>query len=135
MHETWKSLLLCARAGEEHACEDLTRLYRPRILGWLPRPGVPAGDLDDLSQDVLLSAVPHLPSFQHPGRRGALRSWRRPLVGSRTTARRAGPGAPGYLLPAARRAANTLSACCCGPRRPRYGTPATARRSTATNSW
>jgi RNA polymerase sigma-70 factor (ECF subfamily) len=84
MDETRQSLLLRAQAGEEGAWEDLTGLYRPLIVGWLNRQGVPPGDLEDLSQDVLLSVVRHLPAFQHSGRRGAFRSWLRTIVCSRT---------------------------------------------------
>jgi RNA polymerase sigma-70 factor (ECF subfamily) len=85
MHETRQSLLLRAQAGEENAWKDLTELYRPLILAWLNRQGVPAGDLEDLSQEVLLSVVKHLPAFQHSGHRGAFRSWLRTIVCSRTT--------------------------------------------------
>ena len=46
---------------------------------------MPAGDLEDLSQDILLSVVKHLPTFEHSGRRGAFRSWLRTIVCSRTT--------------------------------------------------
>jgi RNA polymerase sigma-70 factor, ECF subfamily len=84
MHETRQSLLLRAQTGEENAWKDLTDLYRPLIIGWLNRQGVPAGDLDDLAQDVLLSVVKHLPQFQHSGRRGAFRAWLRTIVCSRT---------------------------------------------------
>jgi RNA polymerase sigma-70 factor (ECF subfamily) len=84
MDETRQSLLLRARAGEEGAWEDLTGLYRPLIVGWLSRQGVPPGDLEDLGQDVLLSVVRHLPAFQHSGRRGAFRSWLRAIACSRT---------------------------------------------------
>ena len=45
---------------------------------------MPAADLEDLSQDVLLSVVKHLPSFEHSGHRGAFRSWLRTIVCSRT---------------------------------------------------
>jgi RNA polymerase sigma-70 factor, ECF subfamily len=38
----------------------------------------------DLSQDVLLSVVKHLPTVQHSGRRGAFRSWLRTIGCSRT---------------------------------------------------
>src|SRR5262249_34984874 len=41
-------------------------------------------DLEDLSQDILLSVVKHLPAFQHSGRRGAFRCWLRTIVCSRT---------------------------------------------------
>lgn len=84
MNETRQSLLLRAQTGEENAWQDLTGLYRPLILAWLNRQGVPARDLDDLSQDILLSVVKHLPGFEHSGRRGAFRSWLRTIVCSRT---------------------------------------------------
>src|SRR5215468_5215968 len=84
MNETRQSLLFRAQTGEENAWQDLTRLYRPLIIGWLNRQGVPACDLDDLSQDILLSVVKHLPTFQHSGHRGAFRSWLRTIVCSRT---------------------------------------------------
>ena len=85
MHETRQSLLLRAQTGEAGAWKDLTDLYRPLIIGWLNRQGVPAVDLDDLSQDVLLSVVEHLPAFEHSGRPGAFRSWLRTIACRRTT--------------------------------------------------
>jgi RNA polymerase sigma-70 factor (ECF subfamily) len=80
MDDTRQSLLLRAQAGETDAWKDLTDLYRPLILGWLNRQGVPADDLEDLSQQVLLSVVTNLPGFQHPGQRGAFRTWLRTIV-------------------------------------------------------
>jgi len=85
MNETRQSLLLRAQTGEESAWKDLTDLYRPLIIGWLNRQGVPAVDLEDLSQDILLSVVKHLPSFEHSGHRGAFRSWLRTIVCNRTS--------------------------------------------------
>src|SRR6516164_4648291 len=84
MNETRQSLLFRAQSGEADAWKDLTNLYRPLIIGWLNRQGVPAVDLEDLSQDVLLSVVKHLPGFEHSGHRGAFRSWLRTIVCSRT---------------------------------------------------
>jgi RNA polymerase sigma-70 factor (ECF subfamily) len=84
MNETRQSLLLRAQAGETTAWKDLTDLYRPLIFGWLKRQGVPARDLEDLSQEVLLSVLQHLPSFQHSGHRGAFRAWLRTIVCRRT---------------------------------------------------
>ena len=94
MDETRQSLLLRAQTGEENAWKDLSDLYRPLILSWLNRQGVPASDLEDLCQDVLLSVVKHLPNFQHSNRRGAFRSWLRTIVCSRTADywRRIDPG-------------------------------------------
>lgn len=84
MNETRQSLLFRAQAGETDAWNDLTDLYRPLIFGWLNRQGVPASDLEDLSQEVLLSVVKHLSAFQHSGHRGAFRSWLRSIVCTRT---------------------------------------------------
>src|SRR6516165_8752976 len=99
MHETRKSLLVRAKTGQEDAWKDLTDLYRPLIIGWLNRQGVPAGDLEDLTQEVLLSVVKHLPAFQHSGQRGAFRAWLRTIICSRTVdywrSLEAGPQAQG----------------------------------------
>ena len=84
MRDTRKSLLLRAQTGEENAWKDLTDLYRPLIIGWLRRQGVAACDLDDLSQEILLSVVKYLPSFEHSGCPGAFRSWLHTIVCSRT---------------------------------------------------
>jgi RNA polymerase sigma-70 factor, ECF subfamily len=84
MNETRQSLLLRAQTGETEAWRDLTDMYRPLILGWLHRQGVPTRDVEDLSQEVLLSVVKHLPGFEHSGQRGAFRSWLRSIVCSRT---------------------------------------------------
>ena len=84
MDDTRQSLLLRAQIGEESAWKDLTALYRPLIIGWLNRQGVPDRDREDLAQEVLLSVVKHLPSFQHSGQRGAFRSWLRTILCSRT---------------------------------------------------
>jgi RNA polymerase sigma-70 factor (ECF subfamily) len=85
MNETRQSLLQRAQTGETDAWKNLVDLYRPLILAWLNRQGVPARDLEDLCQEVLLSVVKHLPAFQHSGQRGAFRSWLRTIVCSRTT--------------------------------------------------
>ncbi|MFL5340808.1 MAG: RNA polymerase sigma factor [Gemmataceae bacterium] len=83
MDETRHSLLLRAQTGETDSWKGLADLYRPLILGWLNRQGVPACDLEDLGQEVLLTVVKHLPGFQHSGHRGAFRAWLRTIVCSR----------------------------------------------------
>jgi RNA polymerase sigma-70 factor, ECF subfamily len=83
MDETRQSLLIRAQAGETDAWKDLVDLYRPLILSWLNRQGVPPGDLDDLSQEVLLSGVKYLPGYEHSGNRGAFLCWLRTIVCSR----------------------------------------------------
>ena len=77
---TRESLLLRARAGEAGAWQDLCTLYRPLIVGWLRRQSVPAADVDDLVQEILLAVVQGLPGFEHSGRRGAFRSWLRSIA-------------------------------------------------------
>jgi RNA polymerase sigma-70 factor (ECF subfamily) len=85
MDETRQCLLLRAQTGEENAWKGSTDLYRPLIIAWLNLQGVLAADLDDLSQEVLLSVVRVLPGFEHPGNRGAFQSWLRTIACSRTT--------------------------------------------------
>ncbi len=84
MYETRQSLLIRAQAGEADAWKDLLDLYRPLILSWLNRQGVRPGDLEDLTQEVLLSVVKYLPGYEHSGNRGAFRSWLRTIVCRRT---------------------------------------------------
>jgi len=81
---TRQSLLLRAQQGEESAWKDLADLYRPLLLAWLRRQGIPDADADDLIQEILLSLVKYLPSFQHSGQRGAFRSWIRTIASNRT---------------------------------------------------
>jgi RNA polymerase sigma-70 factor (ECF subfamily) len=83
MSVTRQSLLLRAQAGDGGAWKDLTALYRPLIVGWLLRQGVPANEVDDLVQDILLAVVQSLPSFSHSGRPGAFRAWLRTITCNR----------------------------------------------------
>lgn len=80
MNATRQSLLLRAQASDDNAWTDLTALYRPLILGWLHRQGVPPSELDDVCQEVLLTVVKSLPGFRHCGRLGAFRAWLRTIV-------------------------------------------------------
>src|SRR5262245_66232804 len=83
MNDTRPSLLVRAQAGDQGAWQDLTDLYRPLIVGWLRYQAVPASEVDDLVQDILLTVVQNLSSFRHSGRRGAFRSWLRAIAYSR----------------------------------------------------
>jgi RNA polymerase sigma-70 factor, ECF subfamily len=80
---TRDSLLVRAQAGDEAAWKDLTDLYGPLIVGWLRYQAVPANEVDDLVQDILLSVVKNLAGFRHSGRCGAFRSWLRAIAHSR----------------------------------------------------
>src|SRR5262245_46720792 len=77
---TRKSLLFRAKSGDPAAWEALATLCRPLMVSWLRRQGVPAGELDDLVQEVLLRVVRSLPQFDHSGRVGAFRAWLRVIA-------------------------------------------------------
>src|SRR5262245_52060169 len=81
--QTRKSLLVRIRSGEPGAWEVFTTLYRPLMVGWLRRQGVPPSEIDDLVQEILLSVVRSLPQFDHSGRVGAFRAWLRSIACSR----------------------------------------------------
>jgi RNA polymerase sigma-70 factor, ECF subfamily len=80
MELTRHSLLLRARAGDDVAWGDLSRLYRPLICAYLRRQSVPEHELDDLVQEILVSVVRGLPAFEHSGRPGAFRAWLRTIA-------------------------------------------------------
>ena len=83
MSVTRQSLLIRAQAGDEESRNDLAELYRPFIANWLRHQNLPEPDRDDLAQEILVSVVKSLPSFQHPGRPGAFRSWLRAIATNR----------------------------------------------------
>jgi RNA polymerase sigma-70 factor, ECF subfamily len=56
---------------------------RPFLINWLGRQGLPDREREDLAQEILVSVVRYLPSFQHPGHPGAFRSWLRAIAGNR----------------------------------------------------
>jgi RNA polymerase sigma-70 factor (ECF subfamily) len=60
----------------------LDDLYRPLLRGWVARVGVPASDVDDLVQDVLLVVVRKISGFERRGK-GAFRTWLRTILANR----------------------------------------------------
>ena len=60
----------------------LDELYRPLLRGWVARVGVPASDVDDLVQDVLLVVVRKISGFERRGK-GAFRTWLRTILANR----------------------------------------------------
>jgi RNA polymerase sigma-70 factor, ECF subfamily len=96
MAATRQSLLIRAQGGDEASWNDLAELYRPFLINWLSRHEVPARDVDDLTQEILVSVVQYLPSFRHPGHPGAFRSWLRAIAANRVHDywRARGPEAP-----------------------------------------
>src|SRR5262245_28132172 len=60
----------------------LDELYRPLLRAWMARAGVPASDLDDLVQDVLLVVFRKIGGFEWRGQ-GAFRAWLRTILAHR----------------------------------------------------
>src|SRR6516162_7302567 len=60
----------------------LDDLYRPLLRAWMARAGVPASDVDDLVQDVLLVVFREIAGFEWRGR-GAFRAWLRTILAHR----------------------------------------------------
>lgn len=65
---------------DDESWRRLVDLYRPFLERWMRQGGVPASDIDDVSQDVLATLIKKLPEFQHSGRTGAFRQWLRLTV-------------------------------------------------------
>jgi RNA polymerase sigma factor (sigma-70 family) len=53
------------------------------LINWLKHQDLPEVDHDDLTQEILVSVVKYLPSFQHPGHPGAFRAWLRAIAANR----------------------------------------------------
>lgn len=77
MHTTRISLIQKLGAGEAQAWNELDRVYRPLIHGWLRRYHLQPSDADDLTQEVLTVLVRGVADFEHNGRVGAFRNWLR----------------------------------------------------------
>jgi RNA polymerase sigma-70 factor (ECF subfamily) len=103
--ETSRSLLerLC-RQPDAAAWRRLVDLYTPLIRRWLRQCGLPAGDTDDLVQEVLSVVVRKMPEFRPAGHRGAFRRWLRTIAVHKTRdywrSRRTGAAVGGGIEPA-----------------------------------
>lgn len=103
MLTTSVNLLERVRHREDQAAwERFVALYSPLLLRWAQRAGLPRHDAFDLVQDVLVTLLHELPSFNYRPDRGAFRSWLRTLTVRQAAARRVRP-------PAAAMTADALS--------------------------
>jgi RNA polymerase sigma-70 factor (ECF subfamily) len=71
------SLLERARAKDADAWGRLVALYRPMILFWCHRGGVPGGDAEDVAQEVLAAVSRDLSSFRRDRLGDTFRGWLR----------------------------------------------------------
>jgi RNA polymerase sigma factor (sigma-70 family) len=76
------SVSMLERLAGAPTADDWRRLdvlYRPLLKGWVARVGVPASDIDDLVQDVLVVVVREVAEFERR-RKGAFRAWLRGIL-------------------------------------------------------
>jgi RNA polymerase sigma-70 factor (ECF subfamily) len=76
------SVSLLERLGSAPNDDDWRRLhdlYQPLLRSWMARAGVPASDVDDLVQDVLLVVFRKVAGFERRGQ-GAFRAWLRAIL-------------------------------------------------------
>jgi RNA polymerase sigma-70 factor (ECF subfamily) len=79
------SISLLGRLASTPTADDWRRLhdlYRPLPRTWMARAGVPASNVDDLVQDVLLVVVREVAGFERRGQ-GAFWAWLRTILANR----------------------------------------------------
>jgi RNA polymerase sigma-70 factor (ECF subfamily) len=67
------------RPGDEQAWRRFVRLYTPLLFHWANRAGVAQSEAGDLVQDVLLTLVQKLPTFQYDPSK-SFRGWLRTVT-------------------------------------------------------
>lgn len=77
---TWLGRLVSSPSDPDW--RRLTDVYAPLVDDWLSRMGVPAGDRDDLVQEVLVVVVRRVGEFDRRGP-GAFRGWLRGILANR----------------------------------------------------
>jgi RNA polymerase sigma-70 factor (ECF subfamily) len=78
------SLLERVRARDEQAWKRLVALYRPLVLFWCTRGGVPAGDTEDVAQEVLACVARDLGGFHRDQPGDTFRGWLRKVTHNQT---------------------------------------------------
>ncbi|MGH7140434.1 MAG: RNA polymerase sigma factor [Pirellulales bacterium] len=80
MNTTPASLLVRLRRPEDHeAWARFVQLYTPLLLHWASQWGLQSADAADLVQEVFVSLVRSLPTFEYDGRR-SFRGWLHTVV-------------------------------------------------------
>jgi RNA polymerase sigma-70 factor (ECF subfamily) len=71
-----------AAAPTDDDWRRLDELYRPLLRAWVARAGVPASDVEDLVQDVLVVVIREVAEFERH-HEGAFRAWLRTILANR----------------------------------------------------
>jgi RNA polymerase sigma-70 factor (ECF subfamily) len=74
------SLLERARTKDQQAWSRLADLYRPMVLFWCRRAHCPAGDVEDVTQEIFASVATGLPGFRHDRPGDSFRGWLRGIT-------------------------------------------------------
>src|SRR5262245_10469449 len=74
------SLLQRARANDQQAWARLTALYRPLVQFWCRQAHCPAGEVEDVSQEVFAAAAAGLPAFRRDRPGDTFRGWLRGIT-------------------------------------------------------
>jgi RNA polymerase sigma-70 factor (ECF subfamily) len=74
------SLLERARANDASAWRGLVQLYHPLVLFWCRRVGVPAGELEDVTQEVFAAVAAGLSRFRRDRPGDTFRGWLRAVA-------------------------------------------------------
>ncbi len=74
------SLLERVRASDPEAWRRLVELYRPLVLFWCQRGGVPGSDREDVAQEVFAAAAGSMPEFHRDRPGDTFRGWLRGIT-------------------------------------------------------
>ena len=74
------SLLDRMRANDPDAWRRVLNLYQPLVRYWCMRSGLPAEDIDDVTQEVFAGAAKGLPAFRHDRPGDTFRGWLRAIA-------------------------------------------------------
>jgi RNA polymerase sigma-70 factor (ECF subfamily) len=74
------SLLDQARAHSPDAWRRLVALYRPLVVFWCSRAGVPVADTEDVAQDIFTGVASHLERFRRDRPGDSFRGWLRGIT-------------------------------------------------------
>jgi RNA polymerase sigma-70 factor (ECF subfamily) len=106
------SLLEQVRHGEHVGWQRLMLLYRPLVLWWCRRRGVPAHDAEDVAQEVFRTVAIRVAEFVKPAEGGGFRAWLKTIAHHKVIdyRRRAGRGPTASGGSAAQQALATVPA-------------------------
>ena len=74
------SLLERARANDQQAWSRLAALYRPLVLFWCRQAHCPAGEVEDIAQEVFAGVAAGLGTFHHDRAGDTFRGWLRGIT-------------------------------------------------------